>query len=232
MTRKTVIILLGPPGAGKGTQAKTLSRRLKIVHISTGDILREAIKSNSSLGQDAAKYVERGELVPDNLITKITQERLKGEDVKKGFILDGFPRNLSQAESLDAFFSGNGLADYSVIYLKASEKVIIKRLTGRRICKNCQAVYHLINAPSSKEGVCDACGSELYQRPDDGEGTIKNRLQVYERQTAPVADYYSKKGKLFEVSADDEADKVIESIVKFLNKNNQNPKKELPAKRS
>ena len=221
------IILLGPPGAGKGTQAKTLSRRLKIVHISTGDILREAIKSNTSLGREAAQYVERGELVPDNLVTKMAQERLSGEDAKKGFILDGFPRNLAQAESLDEFFSNHGLLDYSVIYLETSENIIIKRLTGRRICKSCQAVYHLINAPSNKEGVCDVCGSELYQRPDDSEITIKNRLQVYERQTAPVAAYYSKKGKLLHISADDEADKVIEAILKFLK---VNPVRDRPPK--
>lgn len=214
-----IIILLGPPGAGKGTQAKTLSQRLKIVHISTGDILREAIKSNTSLGQEAVKYVERGELVPDNLVTKIAQQRLSCEDAKKGFILDGFPRNLAQAESLDDFFNNNGLLDYSVIYLEASEKIIIKRLTGRRICKNCQAVYHLINVAPKKEGICDVCASELYRRPDDSEGTIKNRLQVYNQQTAPIVAYYSKKGKLLHLSADDEANKVIESILKFLKVN-------------
>ncbi|MEK6564741.1 MAG: adenylate kinase [Candidatus Omnitrophota bacterium] len=213
-----IIILLGPPGAGKGTQAKILCQRLKIVHISTGDILREAIKSNTALGQEAAKYVERGELVPDSLVTKMAQERLTCDDAKEGFILDGFPRNLSQAESLDEFFNSNGLLDYSVIYLETSETTIIKRLTGRRICKNCQAVYHLINVPSRKEGICDTCGSELYQRPDDSESTIKNRLQVYERMTAPVVAYYSHKGKLLHISADNEAEKVIEAILKFLGK--------------
>ena len=225
LTRKKAIILLGPPGAGKGTQAKTLSQRLKIVHISTGDILREAIKGNTSLGQEAAKYVERGELVADNLVTRMAQERLSCDDTKEGFILDGFPRNLAQAESLDEFFNSNGLLDYSVIYLETSEDTIIKRLTGRRICKSCQAVYHLINVPSRKEGICDACGSELYQRPDDSESTIKNRLQVYERLTAPVVAYYSKKGRLLHISADNEAEKVIEAILKFLSNNSQGPDK-------
>ena len=225
LTLKKAIILLGPPGAGKGTQAKTLSQRLKIVHISTGDILREAIKGNTSLGQEAAKYVERGELVADNLVTRMAQERLSCDDTKEGFILDGFPRNLAQAESLDEFFNGNGLLDYSVIYLETSEDTIIKRLTGRRICKSCQAVYHLINVPSRKEGICDACGSELYQRPDDSESTIKNRLQVYERLTAPVVAYYSKKGRLLHISADNEAEKVIEAILKFLSNNSQGPDK-------
>ena len=225
LTLKKAIILLGPPGAGKGTQAKTLSQRLKIVHISTGDILREAIKGNTSLGQEAAKYVERGELVADNLVTRMTQERLSCDDTKEGFILDGFPRNLAQAESLDEFFNSNGLLDYSVIYLETSEDTIIKRLTGRRICKSCQAVYHLINVPSRKEGICDACGSELYQRPDDSESTIKNRLQVYERLTAPVVAYYSKKGRLLHISADNEAEKVIEAILKFLSNNSQGPDK-------
>lgn len=227
LTRKKAIILLGPPGAGKGTQAKTLSQRLKIVHISTGDILREAIKSNTSLGQEAAKYVERGELVADNLVTRMAEERLSCDDTKEGFILDGFPRNLAQAESLDEFFNSNGLLDYSVIYLETSENTIIKRLTGRRICKSCQAVYHLINVPSRKEGICDACGSELYQRPDDSESTIKNRLQVYERLTAPVVAYYSKKGRLLHISADNEAQMVIEAILKFLSKDSQRPDKKL-----
>lgn len=227
LTPKEAIILLGPPGAGKGTQAKTLSRRLKIAHISTGDILREAIKSNTVLGKEAAKYVERGELVPDILVTRMSQERLTCDDAREGFILDGFPRNLAQAESLDAFFSANGLTSYSVIYLETSENTIIKRLTGRRICKNCQAVYHLINVPPKKEGFCDACGSELYQRPDDSESTIKNRLQVYERLTAPVVAYYSQKNKLLHVSADDEADKVIEAILNFLSKNSQSSGKKL-----
>lgn len=227
LTPKEAIILLGPPGAGKGTQAKTLSRKLKIAHVSTGDILREAIKGNTALGREAAKYVERGELVPDSLVTRMAQERLTCDDAKEGFILDGFPRNIAQAQSLDDFFSANGLLNYSVIYLETSESTIIKRLTGRRICKNCQAVYHLVNVPPKKEGICDACGSELYQRPDDSESTIKNRLQVYERLTAPVVAYYSQKNKLLHVSADDEADRVIEAILNFLSKNSQSPVKKL-----
>ena len=214
---KMKIILLGPPGAGKGTQAKVLSQSLKLAHISTGDILREAIKNSSPLGVEAKKYVESRELVPDTLVTKMLIERLFRDDVKAGFILDGFPRNIQQAKDLDDFFkSNNSYEPLYVIYLDTSEKVIIQRLSGRRICRNCQAVFHITNMPPKKDMQCDSCGGELYQRKDDQEATIKNRLVVYNRETHALVDYYSKENRLFRVSADKDAKVVLDEMFKIL----------------
>ncbi len=210
------LVLLGAPGAGKGTQAKSLSKELKLAHISTGDLLRVAIKENTPLGQEAKKYVESGELVPDHLVTKMVIERLSREDVSEGFILDGFPRNRQQAVELDDFLSTKSTCNYFAFYLDASEKTLIKRLSGRRICGMCQAVYHLVNFPPKEDMVCDHCQSELYQRPDDKEETIKNRLAVYNRQTAPVVEYYSKQNRLIHLKADAEASLVLDEMLKIL----------------
>lgn len=211
------LILLGPPGAGKGTQAKVLSQELKLSHISTGDILREAIKNNTTLGSKAKMYVESGELVPDALVTEMVIERLSLPDAKKGFILDGFPRNIHQAEDLDLFLGRNGAGgEAAVIYLEASEKILIQRLSGRRICRNCQAVFHMINMPPKKNMTCDFCNGELYQRKDDQEATISNRLAVYEQQTKVLVDYYSNKNRLFRIGADQEADVVLAEMLKVL----------------
>lgn len=210
------IILLGPPGAGKGTQAKTLSEKLNLKHISTGDILRAAIKNNTPLGIEAKRFVESGGLVPDTLVTKMVAERISQPDVKEGFILDGFPRNIQQAESLDVFLKLQ--ADLAVIYLDSNEKVLIQRLSGRRICQKCQAVFHTQNMPPKKEGICDSCGSALIQRPDDLEETIKNRLLVYKEQTLPLIEYYTARKKLMRVDSDKEPEAVIGEILKILKK--------------
>lgn len=213
------LVLLGPPGAGKGTQAKGLSEKLKLRHISTGDILRQSIKQNTALGVKAKKYVESGELVPDELVTEMVIEHMNSIDIKEGFILDGFPRNVKQAESLDSFLKGKLLLDYLVIYLDANINTLIQRLGGRRICRKCQAVFHLVNMPPKKEGVCDFCGGALYQRPDDTELTIKNRLQVYNQQTAPVVDYYSVSRRLVRIEADKEASIVLQEMLDVVHRN-------------
>jgi adenylate kinase len=211
------IILLGPPGAGKGTQAKSLCAKLGVRHISSGDILRQAIKQNTSLGKEAKEYVDKGELVPNGLVTKMVIERVSGLGAKDGFILDGFPRNVQQARDLDYFLSKKKSCKYKAVYLDTSEKTIIQRLGGRRICKKCQAVFHLTNMPPKKDMACDFCGSELYQRPDDQEATIENRLCVYTQQTSPVIDYYAKAKRLIKVNADREASLVLEEMLKRLN---------------
>lgn len=212
------LVLLGPPGAGKGTQAKVLSEKLKLKHISTGDILRQSIKQNTPLGVRAKRYVESGELVPDDLVTEIVIDSVGSNDTKDGFILDGFPRNVQQAESLDSFLRDKYSLDYLVIYLDANINTLIQRLSGRRICRNCQAVFHLVNMPPKKEGFCDFCQGVLYQRPDDTEETIKNRLQVYNQQTAPVVDYYAKSKRLVRIEADKEAGVVLKEMLGVLNR--------------
>ena len=196
------LILLGPPGAGKGTQSVELSRIYKVPHISTGDILRESVKAAMPLGLKAKSYMDKGELVPDEVVIGIVAERLKNPDTKEGFILDGFPRTVKQAVGLDEALKGIRSGIDMVVYFQTSEKVAIERLTGRRVCKNCGFNYHIKNMPPRKEGICDKCGSGLYQRPDDNEATVLNRLKVYEEQTRPLVDYYSKKGILKKVSGD------------------------------
>lgn len=212
-----MVILMGAPGVGKGTQAKVLSQKLKLRHISTGESLRQAIKENTSLGSKARQYVESGRLVPDHLITKMVIERLSRNDVKVGFILDGFPRNIQQAKDLDNFLSAKITCAYVVIYLDASEKTLIQRLTGRRLCNKCQAVFHLVNMPPKKDMRCDFCGAELYQRPDDREETIKNRLQVYQEQTAPVIKYYAKQNRLLHIDANRGLEPVLKEMLRLLN---------------
>lgn len=213
---RTQIVLLGPPGAGKGTQAKSLSEELELAHISTGDILRQAIRQNTDLGKEAKSFVESGALVPDSLVTRMVTRRLLADDVKEGFILDGFPRNVAQAGELDEFLEKEGRSDYSVIYLDTSEKVIVQRLGGRRICRNCQAVYHLTNRPPKKDMSCDNCQGQLYQRPDDKVDTIKNRLEVYEKETQPVEEYYSRNQRLFTVNADKDSAIVLGEMLEHL----------------
>jgi adenylate kinase len=206
---------LGPPGAGKGTQAGVLSREYAIPHISTGDILREAVKKGLLLGRQAKVYMERGELVPDDIVTGIVVERIKERDTEKGFILDGFPRTLSQAHSLDSALAKASKEIDLVLYFETSPRVAIERLSGRRVCRTCGYNYHLKNIPPEKEGFCDKCGGELFQRPDDREETVMNRLKVYESQTKPLVKYYEKRGLLRKVSGDldvDELFKVLSNI--------------------
>jgi adenylate kinase len=197
-----ILILFGPPGAGKGTQAKMLSSYLRIPHISTGDILRENVKIGTLLGKKAKSYMDKGELVPDQLVTDMIEDRVKKTDAKKGFILDGYPRNISQAESFDAIAKAINSDVGLAIYIETSKNVIVERLCGRRLCKKCERIYHIKNMPPKKNNICDDCGSELYQRDDDKEETILNRLNVYLNQSTPVLDYYSKQGKLKRVSGD------------------------------
>ncbi len=182
------IILLGPPGAGKGTQAKIITKELSIPHISTGDILRKAIEKKVLLGLKAKKYMDKGYLVPDNLIIDLIKERIKKEDCKKGFLLDGFPRTIPQAQALEEISNID-----KVIKLKIENDVAIERLSGRRTCKDCGAMYHVIYLPSEREGICDRCGGELIIREDDKEEAILKRLEVYREETRPLIKYYKRK---------------------------------------
>jgi adenylate kinase len=193
------VVLLGPPGAGKGTQAKLLQETFAACQISTGDILRKAVAEQTRLGKEAAQYIDRGALVPDDVIVGLVAERLKEKDCEKGFILDGFPRTIPQAESLDAMLRDMRLSLNRALSVQVPRSVIIERLAGRRSCKNCGALAHVVFSPPKKEGVCDRCGGELYQRQDDKEETVAHRLKVYEQQTAPLVDYYRRRGLLREI---------------------------------
>ncbi len=190
------LILLGPPGAGKGTQAKRLIDAYGIPQISTGDMLREAVKNQTQLGLEAKKYMDAGQLVPDEVVIGLVKERLAQPDCAKGFMLDGFPRTVAQAEELDKVLAEMGKAIDHVISIEVPNEELIGRLTGRRTCRNCGAGYHVIFDPPKVEGKCDKCGGELYQRDDDNEATVANRLKVYESQTKPLIDYYQTKGLL------------------------------------
>ena len=209
------LVLLGPPGAGKGTQSVVLAKKYAIPHISTGDMLRESIKLGQPLGLKAKSYMDKGELVPDEVVTGIVVDRVAKPDAKKGFILDGFPRTLKQAEDLDVALANIGSGIELVIYFATSSDVAIARLSGRRVCKKCGFNYHIKNIPPRKEGVCDKCGGELFQRPDDKEETVRNRLKVYEAQTKPLVDYYSNKAILKKVSGDMDVDELFKVLSKI-----------------
>lgn len=206
------IILLGPPGVGKGTQAKLLAARLDLPHISTGDILRRNVKQDTELGRQAQGFMTRGELVPDVLVNQMLIEKIDAQE-GAGFILDGYPRNVAQAKILDEFLNKRGLDKYLSFYLDASEAVIIERLSGRRVCGNCQAVYHIKNMPPKVDSICDYCKGQLKQRLDDKEETIRNRLRVYLNESQPVLDYYKKKGKLYRILADGAAELVLDEML-------------------
>ena len=210
------MVLLGPPGAGKGTQAEVLNKDWGIPHISTGDMLREAVKAGTQLGLEAKSFMEKGALVPDAVVIGLVGERLKRPDVQKGFMLDGFPRTPEQAESLDKTLVTLKMPIDHVIYFRTSQKVVITRLSGRRVCQKCGKIFHVVNFKPKKDGVCDACSSTLFQRPDDREETVLNRLQVYEKQTAPLIDYYTHKGLLREVSGDLEVNELNAVLKKIL----------------
>ncbi|MFC1576181.1 adenylate kinase [Candidatus Omnitrophota bacterium] len=196
------LVLLGPPGAGKGTQAQVLSREFGVLHVSTGDMLREAVKKGTGVGKEAKDYMDRGELVPDSIVISIVIARLFERDAENGFLLDGFPRTVEQADKLDNALDKAGKKLDMVLYFKTSPKTSIERLTGRRVCSVCGANFHIRNMPPKKEGICDYCNGKLIQRKDDTEATIKNRLVVYENETATLIDYYRRKGVLHEVSGD------------------------------
>jgi adenylate kinase len=190
------LVLLGAPGAGKGTQAKKLIEKFKIPQISTGDILRQNVAEGTPLGKEAKSFMDRGELVPDRVVLGLVEDRLKKDDCKNGYILDGFPRNTAQADALDKMLNSLGIPLTAALSVDVPKDDLMKRLTGRRTCKSCQQMYNVYSSPSKKNGVCDKCGGELFQRDDDKEETIKKRLDVYDAQTAPLMDYYKKNGIL------------------------------------
>ncbi len=190
------IIFLGAPGAGKGTQAASVARRLKLAHIATGDLFRKALEQGTELGLKAKSYMEKGVLAPDQLTIDMVLEQLSASGSGGGAILDGFPRNLKQAEALDEALARQGKAIDRVVYIKVSEEALLGRLGGRRVCRQCQAPCHISDSPPRVEGICDKCGGELYQRPDDSEESVKKRLEVFSAETAPLVDYYRRAGKL------------------------------------
>ncbi len=214
---KLNIVFLGPPGAGKGTQAVKLSREFEIPHISTGDIFREEMKAESELGKLARSYIDDGNLVPDEVVIRIIQNRLRKDDTRRGYILDGFPRTTPQAESLGEMLREMGTGLSAVIYLEAGEELIIPRLSGRRVCRQCGAIYHLVNMPPAREGICDKCGGELYQREDDRPEAIRRRLEQYERKTAGLINYYQAEGLLRKVDAGIEKEKTCARLRDILN---------------
>lgn len=208
------LVLLGPPGAGKGTQANVLCQKYKLLHIATGDLLREAVKNNTTIGREAKAYMEKGELVSDEIVAKMIIEKLRKENIKAGFILDGFPRTKRQAEILDRALAELKLPLDLVLYFETNEETMLERLTGRRVCRKCGFNFHITNIPPKKEGICDYCGGELYQRSDDQEETIRNRIKVYNEQTKELIDYYQNKKLLKKVSGDLE----VEPLFKILQK--------------
>lgn len=207
------IILLGPPGAGKGTQSKSLAQILKLPHISTGDILRQNVKDKTLQGQRAKDYMEKGLLVPDALVADMLAERISHPDTKKGFILDGYPRNLNQARTLDRMFKERGKSIDFVVYLDTSDSIIIQRLTGRLVCSECGFNFHKVNMPPKKDGLCDYCGGKLFGRNDDREETVKKRLEVYKNEVSSLIGFYDSQEKLYRISADEEARIVLDKIV-------------------
>ncbi|MFH1338828.1 MAG: adenylate kinase [Candidatus Omnitrophota bacterium] len=213
------LILLGAPGAGKGTQAKALAKELNIPHICSGDLLRQVVRNSTALGKQAKGYMEKGELVPDTLVDKLVFNRINQPDAETGFVLDGYPRNVHQAAGLEEKLAGGKGEIDTVINLEASQEVIIQRLSGRRICSGCQANFHVKNMPPKKEGICDYCEGLLYQRPDDKEETIKNRLRVYRKEAESLIDFYKKRSRLLQIQADEEADIVLKKILDELNGN-------------
>ena len=211
------LILLGPPGCGKGTQAKLLIDTYRIPQISTGDILREAVRKGSPLGLEAKTYMDKGLLVPDSLVIKIIEERLGQSDCEHGFVLDGFPRTVAQAEALDTTLAQREVAIEHVLSIEVDEGALIKRLTGRRSCRRCGESFHIVFNSPKKDGVCDKCQGELYQRDDDKEETIRNRLQVYQSQTAPLINFYKRKGILRSIDGMGSIEEIATRIVTVLN---------------
>lgn len=212
------VILLGPPGSGKGTQAQKMIERYNIPQISTGDILRGAVKERTPLGVEAQGYMDQGRLVPDEVVVGIVRDRLKAPDCTEGFILDGFPRTLPQAEALDATMQELKRAIDHVVSIEVDKEKLLKRLTGRRTCQTCGAMYHVIFDPPIRDGICDKCGGKLYQRDDDQEETIRERLQVYEEQTTPLIAYYREKGLLRPIDGAGEIEEIFQKIAKAVKK--------------
>jgi len=210
------IVFMGPPGAGKGTQAERIVEAFGIPHISTGDAFRLAMSQGTPLGVQAKSFVDQGLLVPDEITNGIVKERLEKPDCDKGFLLDGFPRTIAQAEALDTMLSSMGKRIDHVINLKVDRSLLLDRLTGRRICKSCGATYHVLFNPPKKEGICDKCSGELYQRSDDTEEKVGTRLDEYTNKTAPLLEYYANKGLLREVDGQQDIDEVTAAIASLL----------------
>jgi adenylate kinase len=209
-------VLLGPPGAGKGTQAKLLQERFEACQISTGDILRKAVAEKTPLGELAASYIQRGALVPDNVILDLVAARLKEPDCAKGFLLDGFPRTIAQADGLQKILQALGMELDHVLAVRVPLPVIVERLSGRRTCEGCGAMYHTVFGPPKEVGRCDSCGGALYQREDDREETVAARLKVYENQTAPLIDYYRTKGLLRDIDGVGGVDEINRRVIAAL----------------
>jgi adenylate kinase len=210
------IVLLGAPGAGKGTQAKILIDKYGMPQISTGDLLRAAVAAGTPLGKEAKSYMDKGELVPDSVVLGMVQERLKQDDCKKGYILDGFPRNTAQAEALDKMLASLSMSLTAALSVDVPLEDLMKRLTGRRTCKSCGQMYNIYFKAPAKEGVCDKCSGELFQRDDDKEATIKKRLEVYTAQTEPLIGYYKNKGILKSVSGTGSIDEIFKKVTEVL----------------
>ncbi len=210
------LILLGPPGAGKGTQATRIIEKYNIPHISTGDIFRANIKQGTELGKKAKAYMDKGELVPDQLVVDIATDRLMQDDCKNGFLLDGFPRTVFQAVKLDEFLAERSSKIDKVIDISVEKEELMSRLIGRRVCRSCGATYHIKNMPSKKEGVCDQCQGELYQRSDDTAETVDNRIEVYNSQTKPLVEYYKGKGNIAHIDGSIGLENVFATIVNIV----------------
>lgn len=210
------IILLGPPGVGKGTEASLLSQRLSLLHISTGDMLRQEVNGNTELGKKAKSFMNKGMLVPDDIIMAMIKNRLEQTSPERGFVLDGIPRTLNQAKSLDDILRElNSCLDF-IIALEANEDTLIKRLSGRRVCRNCNALYHLVNMKPKKHGVCDRCGGVLYQRQDDTDETIKKRLKIYDEETKELKEFYKNKAVLLTIDTEGNAEETYNKITKAI----------------
>jgi adenylate kinase len=210
------IVLLGAPGAGKGTQAKKLIEKYGLPQISTGDLLRAAVAAGTPLGKEAKSYMDKGELVPDSVVLGMVEERLKQDDCKKGYILDGFPRNTAQAEALDKMLSNLNMSLTAALSVDVPFEDLMKRLTGRRTCKSCGQMYNIYFKAPAKEGICDKCSGELFQRDDDKEATIKKRLEVYSLQTEPLIGYYKNKGILKSVTGTGSIDEIFRKVTETL----------------
>jgi adenylate kinase len=206
------LILLGPPGAGKGTQAGRIVAEYGIPHVSTGDILRSAVKNRTQMGLEAKKFMDAGELVPDSVVIGIVKDRLQEPDTAKGFLMDGFPRTIPQAEALDEALDDLDRWVTKTLVILVDEDDLVRRLTGRRICRVCQAPFHVMFNPPQVDGECDKCGGELYQRDDDSEATVRNRLEVYRKQTEPLIEYYDQAGVVARIDGAQSPDAVYEDI--------------------
>ena len=215
------VVFLGAPGAGKGTQAAEVAKALRLAHIATGDMFREAQKKGTKLAMEAKSYMDRGMLVPDEITIKMVLERISAPDCKNGVIFDGFPRNLAQAQALDKAMAEQSKAIDKVVYIKVSEEELLKRLGGRWICRQCQTPYHEVASPPKVRGKCDDCGGDLYQRSDDVPETIEERLKVFFAQTSPLIDYFTKAGKLLEVNGEGGMDEIKQRILNAIGKSSR-----------